>query len=359
MRWELVKKIGNFYNYSYFDWGRAIELGYLIYCPRDVGIVIRDASTFDILFKTSKFEKNNINYYVHGKEVFFSIDNYLMKFDISRFALTEICKTEEASMGMLNKDYCVGRTTSRRPRINRSEIKKITDCQTVYKWEGRSFVVYSKGGLFLFEDYTNGTIKRIDVESGADLWKFTFSRPFPGTRYYQDVEGKILLTIEEYDYEQLIDKKYALLGLELETGKLKFRSRENHFCSYLYDQKREKLFGIEGSTYRCVEPYTGKTLSELEVQELKGHHVSGRQSMKEGKIYFSTYGADIGCFNVETEKLEYFHTVDLNESKVDMRRPLGVPLVNDNKLFIRDSSGVLHIYKKSDNNMRLQKSENS
>jgi hypothetical protein len=345
MNWKQVKTIESFYNFSNESWMDALELGYIVYFPKELGIIIRDINSYNILFNSKEYLDSDVYYYVFNNKLFFRINNSLFELKTRNFDFHLICKTNEAYIEMLNDSYLLGRTSSRKPRINRNEIIRKSDGSILYKWEDKSFVIHSnENGLFLFEDYDFAVLKRIDVELKKEVWRYHFNKIFPGRRYYKQVSKDIILAIEEYESSPSENSKYVLIGLNLESGEVIFRSEKNHFSTYVYSKELKKLFGIEGQIFRSVDPYSGEIISEREIKELKSHYVNGRQSINKDKLYFSTYGSEIGCFDIKNETFEYFLNVDIDISKVDIQRPLDTPIVSNNKLYIRDNSSVLHIY---------------
>lgn len=82
MIWKHIQDVNRFYHSS-SSWFKAIQLGFLIECSKDIGILIRVIKTLDTVFTTKEFIEKNVDYYVFDNALFFRVNNILKKFDFS------------------------------------------------------------------------------------------------------------------------------------------------------------------------------------------------------------------------------------------------------------------------------------
>ncbi|KAF5046259.1 hypothetical protein DSECCO2_472720 [anaerobic digester metagenome] len=355
MNWSIVERIEGFDDYSYHHWIKGIRNGYLVYFSKSDGICIRRSDSLKLIYQNSDVINRNLSYYFFENELFFRIDNKLLRFDFFGLKLIDVCETKEEYIAMINQNYCMGRTSSRRPRINRAEIIKVSKGHVVFNWEDRSLPVYSeKSGLVIFENTFESILKGVDVEAKKVLWEL----PLHGhstPRFYNSVDNDLFLVIQRFEGEE----QYQLWGINKSTGVILFKSSGEYFKSYNFDEGIKMLVGIEGSYYQSVDPFSGKILKNKQISINEGENNFwanlGRQSLNENKIFYSISGkSKIGCFNLDTENNDYYIDIEVDESKVDMSMPLETPVVNEGFLFVRDNSGVLHVLKQNYPPVRLR-----
>ena len=347
MNWKLVERIEDFNDYSYHHWIEGVKNGYLVYFSKKRGICIRKCDSLRLIYENSNYVSNNLNYYFFENELFFRVDNKLLRFDFTELKLVDVCETQEEYTVMINQNYCMGRTVSRRPRIYRSEIIRISNGQVIYNWEGKSLPIHSeKNGVTIFENSFESTLKGVDIEAKKDLWEL----PLHGhltPRFYNSIDNDLFLVMQRFEEEQ-----YQLWGINKSTGVVLFKSSEEYFRGYNFDEGIKMLVGIEGSHYQRVDPFSGKILKNQQISINQGENNFwanlGRQSINENQIFYSISGkSKIGCFNLDNENNDYFIDIEVDESKVDMSMPLETPVVNEGFLFVRDNSGVLHVLKQN------------
>ena len=352
MMWEIFKNIDGFISYSYQHWTDAITLGYLIYFS-DESIVIRDTINCDILFKKTDINVRNAYYYINEENIYFKDKNELSIFEINSKSLIRICRTEEENISLLNNYLCMGRTISRQPKINRSELLILPTCEVFYRWDDGSHPVYCfRNEFLLLENPIKSILYAVNLDKKNKIWELPllgFSVP----RFYKNISNEIFLVMQSFSTEHPTDKRYELWGINKYSGEVIYKTDVAHFDRFTYCPDSKRLYGLNGQMYLSIDPFSGAILSKKQVElgEIyQRQWISlGNQSITGNEIFFTLSGKPIvGRFNIANETIDEFIEINVDANKVDMRQPLNMPYYYKGKLYVRDNSGVMHILERKD-----------
>lgn len=344
-------EIGNvqFLDYSYHDWTKGVKLGYLISFSEKDGILIRDSQSFELIFNNVSYGGKKLYYYIFEEELFFTVNDRIFKFDFGIKALISQCNTNEEYIGMVNENLAIGSTFRRRPRINQNELIKLTDCSIIYNWsDERRLIEIINNELLVFVNDINAKVIAISLADNNVLWELPLiGYSFP--RFFEFLSDDIFIVIQSFDTDHPVEKRFELWGVNTMTGKVCYQLDVGIFNKFILNDEK-KLFGISGQKYLCVDPVVGKILVSKEIKELDKLWADiGNQSITGIDIFFIVFGKPlVGRFNTKSQKVEEFISISVDDRKVDMSQPLGVPLYHNKKLYVRDNSGVMHVLQRED-----------
>ena len=349
MKWIELRAL-EFPDYSYSDWKNGIELGFLISFSHERGIIIIDCNSMKLVFEGREYAGRKVNYFIFDQELYFSIEQSIYKFDFRHNSLMLKCRSNEEFIWMLNKFYCIGITSKRTPRINKNEILRFDSCEPIYTWNFRAGVVFiENNGYTIFEYSAESLLRAMEIEAGGKvLWDMSL-KGFSFPRFYQNVSEEMFLVMQCFDTEHPVDKRYELWGIDKKNGNIIYKLNVGNFNRFVYSEDLQKLFGIHGQEYKCVDPFSGNIICSKKLPEL-GTELNnlwanlGNQNITGNDIFFTISGKPIvGRFNIQTEIVEEFIEIPVNKDKVDMRQPLNMPFYYQGRLYVRDNSGMMHI----------------
>ena len=172
----------------------------------------------------------------------------------------------------------------------------------------------------------------INSHTGSVNWNYNF-----GT----DLSGKIL----SYNELVLIFGHSILFGVNSKDGSIVWKNESINSLINLY---KNKLVNVTASDYREVSPGTGETLLEYEMEseyEKHGFMVTGPLgafTVTDSHIFIvHAMGCRVGCINRSTGKIDW--SVAVGEGKVTLPH---APIIYEDKLYILDDEGTLHVYQK-------------
>jgi hypothetical protein len=342
MNWELKNVIEEFKDYSYQHWMNGIRLGFLIYFSKE-RLQVLNLDTFEDSFNDNILG-DNVNYFIANNEIYFRKGKSLYHLNLESDSATEVCTTKEDYITLLNDSYCLGRTVTRRPRSYKSSLIRMKENDVVFEWEDSSMPIYiTQSNIVIFENKSNLLLKGFDIKEDKEVWSLQlFGNPTP--RFYQYLSDDLFLIMQCYDTDHPVDKRYELCGVNTLTGEILYKLDVGSFNKLVLNNE-QKLFGLKGQQYLSVDPLAGEILESKDIEELDKLWADiGNQSITDSDIFFIVFGKPlVGRFNIKTQKVEDFITIDVDDSKVDMTQPLGVPFYHNEKLYVRDNSGVMHI----------------
>lgn len=351
MSWKQSLFIDNFINYNPNKFDSLIRKGYLAYSPENNLFRLRRIEKTNTILDL-QFEQEKVTYSFFKDILYISSGNKLYRTDFELNKLENIYTTSESTIGMLNEYVALARTSSRRPKINRDQLIKVSNGEMIYEWDDRSMPVeIFRDSFIILENNFELVIKGINIVNKKELWNiplYGFSIP----RFYQSISKDLFLIMQSFDTNHPVDKRYELWCINKQTGEIIYKSKQDHLSRYLYSEESQMLYGIQGQRYLRVDPISGKILDDIIISELVEEidsmwAILGRQSLSGNNIFFCiSRKSQIGRFNINTKELEEIIEVKVDESKVDMRSLLRTPLVYNDTLYVIDNSSILHILSK-------------
>ncbi len=343
MIWSIRKSIENIGNYNINDWVASLKKGCLIYYAEANKLVIYSLSNLKVV-STRKIKCNNSFYYLDDNRLMINQDNKLYSSDFKLQKFEKICDTSEERISFLGDGFCIGRTSSRRPRISRNEIISTWNNQVLYRWDDDKQLIKWNEELHLFHTKFKGDLFALNLENNGLLWKIILDDGISGRRY-----------IEYLDNDELIVQRYFkvdrnnLLRLDLNTGSILWEL-EHTFPYYNYDESTCKLYGLGGKTFEVINAETGERELQKELKE-NLHIASHLTYYDNGYLFFSGYRDTnvpvFGAVNVEDGKLVFTQEVEMVGEK-SFRKGLDRPVVVGNRLYVRDSMKTLHVFEKEE-----------
>lgn len=344
MVWKLKIKIENFKNYSFDNWEDMMNAGLMVYFPEKGKVLIRSIQNYKIL-KEVIFEKEINGYSFWDKDLYVRFDNVLKKVIFSdEISLVKQCETQEDLIFLLNEHYSLGKSTKPGPGSFKNVILSNQDGEIIYHWKDSKHLMFWDNNHFYFEDFPSGLLRKVDISTKEEQWSHPFNRFFPGKRMYQKISNDLIITNDVESKEGNRVKK--LVGIGIENGTPRWEISEV-FNSYVYHKEYKLLFGIDGHTLHIIDPEKGAIIDAftLDTLDKSSSWVSSPSlSIKGDKLIFSTSNSEVGCYDISRKEIEFLLKVEVDKMLVDTRKPLDKPVIYENKLFVRDNSGTLHIY---------------
>jgi hypothetical protein len=341
MIWREIKEIEEVVNFNLECWAHGIRLGYLVYYTEPNNLRIISTSNFDVLEKR-KSKANNSFYYIVDDELYVNIDNKLFRQDFGSVKAELICTTEEERIRILNKEFSVCSTYTRRPRVTREVIIRNIDCSQVYGWEDRRYLVgVIDKYKFLFQSFEDDRLRCIDIRNDVEIWTIGFERRIGASRFYKITDSWLVIQ------DITKDGTNNLRCLDSKSGSIIWRLGQA-FPSYNYDYSLGKLYGLGARKFEVIDTETGEREMESELKE-NLHVASHLTFYAEGYLYFSGYLDQnipvFGAVNVETGELDFIQEVEMPGER-SFRKGLDRPVVVGNRLYVRDAMKVLHVFER-------------
>jgi outer membrane protein assembly factor BamB len=174
------------------------------------------------------------------------------------------------------------------------------------------------------------------LEKGCPIWQKEFSEKIEGD--ILPYEDKLLVSLNNGEF----------ICLEQSTGKEVWR------CEGVYGYRKiieDKFsFQLAGNSFTIVDLEKGLKISDVNLEELNNTNKvfpAGAGIVKnKGKIYFTSSGfgsqpSIVGSFNIETCEYDWLHFFENMKKK---GFPSGSLQYHEDKLYVLDMDGVLHIF---------------
>ncbi len=274
--------------------------------------------------------------------VFICEKNNLFELDFHDFLPKLMLQSTMERVFILNDDYCVAYTASLFPLKRTNTLISIKKLDVLYFWESLASIVVSNPDWIILCEKKR--IEKIDLSTKNMVWIFELEGEMMTPRQFIQTNNDVLITFERFQDELTTKSEYSIVGIDLHTGQLLFRST-GYTCSELqYSKAKDILYGLDKQEFICINPNTGGVENKRIVPLLFQKNLFGQKILLENKIYFSTSVQEVGCFNVQTEDLDFLIQLDMNEKPQEEKAILVTPIVSDDRMYIIDSRNVLTVY---------------
>jgi hypothetical protein len=214
-------------------------------------------------------------------------------------------------------------------------------------WKSEKFLSLNFVGDALLGMGTDNTYL-VDERTGNPIWTTVIGGSKKVVRYLSIMDENLWIVLKNKD-------DYSLLSLDVSHG----QANSNHTIKYGYAchpiEEKNTLLCIHGfsryepeTEYKEVNGLTGEVIRTGVVQSLLEQKLVLKDWEKFGEhIYFTAvreekFPTHIGVLDYNTLELVRWQKVELEEG---CYLPAGkAPVVSDNKLYILDTGGTLHIY---------------
>lgn len=374
MKYRLIKVFRNIYSFS-------ADKNKIIIFNKDLFSVIAYDFSFNeiwrhLLTNTSKVKiLNDLTYVenIFGDENFildsggYLIENLVKKgisldyFSSSSTRDKVICKTEEGLLGIYDLDT-----------------KNILWQSSLVTGFGS---LISNNSVFCITHET-GSIHSLSINSGISNWQFSLSDM--KINNYDSTSGKIVRLINLVQGVLIVHVRIStdiLIGLDAEKGKLLWQLADFEYEGVQYPHLNSDIYRVRtnsentrliGINRRFVEinPLDGQILKYKPIKPqdrdgkfseyngvgfipfdgiVQGKYVYFSASVRNEKGRAAVLPSAVGIYNMETEQVEWlqvfkeFWQGEANAISGDIP-----PLISNNRLYVLDIKGTLHIFEKED-----------
>jgi len=334
----LVRHIDDVQTISMSSFDKALKLGYIIYYNQTSELTILNAHSFE---KVPIKEQGSSSYEVFNGAVYLKYQNVIKYLNLDTLDCSIICSTLEKNIRVLNSEYCQGGTSSRKPRIKRNEIIKVSDNSIMHRWSDNKGVLSWNYKYPLFET-KNGSLIFYNIFENSILWEIQLDNGSFGKRILGETKNIFYL-------QRAVSKPniFNVLALEKSTGKIIWETKNTH-SHYCFDEVNHKLYGLSNKRFEAINTLTGEKqlITELAINVFISSHLTYYNN---GLLYFSSHLENnipvFGAVNVKTGTLDFIQKIKI-EGEKSFRIGLEKPIVSDDILYVKDSLNTLHIFEK-------------
>ena len=240
---------------------------------------------------------------------------------------------------------------------------------------GKMLSSYIFDDLLFFEK--ENKIQTINFLSGQFLWEFPLSSLGKWKKPYTDeeIDFQVRRLIGIYNNILWVFlNAEGFIGLDIETGELKYRIRECHQAigktstsfyddskgffrsDYLLDNKKRKILGLAVDVFIEIDltqepPFVTQygLQEEFEKYNIKGKDTSTKYAVQDNLLYF--YLAEqlrFGILDINTKEIIYISEPIAVVERDDSFTRLRDLKVSENKVYILDSNHTLHIFEREE-----------
>jgi hypothetical protein len=214
----------------------------------------------------------------------------------------------------------------------------------------------------LIHKFPEPIIQSLSLLTGEYEWETDlshYSYKMSGWKY----EARIQQVIGVWEGQLLVWMEgNKFLSLSVATGELLWEIRQWEYSQgkghgYQFgqgvhlDEAKGKCYLFEGTCYMEIDLATQKA-TILWQEDLITHQMRfARPNFTEEYIYFLTGGvasSGVGVFNRKTLQIEWLYQFEFDESADEILQLNQTPQVADNKLYVLDTGGTLHIFERSE-----------
>lgn len=186
----------------------------------------------------------------------------------------------------------------------------------------------------------------IDQGTGQKYWELDVSEIGQTVSSGKETKGKIVGSLMAKNKVLLVAiSNSKLVKIDTDTGNILWeRGSTNHLLQFYGG----RIINVDAGYYREISSDTGKTLVEYPMKSEYERH--GFRFMGTNRnftvtdthiIIVDAMSYKMGCINRSTGKIDW--SVEVGEGKVTLPN---APIMYENKLYILDDEGTLHVYEK-------------
>jgi outer membrane protein assembly factor BamB len=338
VQFKKTKTIESFEGWPFDCMDKVIRKGYLVYCNSNSGVKTVRVSDWEEVVD-SPIKSCYLN--CVNDLFFYSEEGKLYRVDFDNLSVHYLLKTSETTIFPLSEGIYYTGSYNRKEGLISNAI--VSESEVLYDWKDDKNVLIMIGSKVIFQVGSKCDLGMIDLDNGEEVWKINIGNGIAGRRFVLDSGDGCCIIQRFHDVD-----KNDLIKLDSNNGNFIWELNSTlHY--YSYSESENKLYGLGGKVFEVINTETGEREKEIELSE--NLHVPAHLTYFDGGyLYFSGYKDSnipvFGAVDVRNGNLEFIESVEMPGER-SFRKGLGRPVVIDNRLYVRDALGTLHVYERA------------